>query len=220
MVIKSIIGAVYICLTLISFNVTAIPTSADWKVAGDGLITYDATTNLEWLDLTVTANMSFNSVHAQLSAGGAYDGWEYATGAQIETLWTSFGGDGIYNGYSTANNGLFDIIAPLWGDLYADYDPTFSIGEGDSQFLTADIANISGTHVAGNMSDWITDSDLTPTHDYFITHITQFPNEVASIIQGSALVRSRVSSVPEPSIALLIASGLLVFGVARRKMRV
>lgn len=54
MVNKSIIGATCACLAAGSFNVSAIPIEADWKNAGDSLITYDANTGLDWLDLTVT----------------------------------------------------------------------------------------------------------------------------------------------------------------------
>ena len=55
---------------------------ADWQAVNDGLLTEDTSTGLKWLDLTETANMSFNDVSALLGAGGTFDGFRYATSAE------------------------------------------------------------------------------------------------------------------------------------------
>ena len=48
-------------------------------VIDNGASIIDTVTGLEWLDLTSTVNLSFNSVSAQLGPGGAFAGYQYAT---------------------------------------------------------------------------------------------------------------------------------------------
>lgn len=70
-------------------------TSADWLAPGDKLITR-GDNGLEWLDISVTSGLSFNEVLAQLGPGGTFAGWQIASSAQIEDLWTSAGGDSTW----------------------------------------------------------------------------------------------------------------------------
>ena len=130
--------ALAVSTLVLSTSVNAAIISADWQSTGDNLITQDTASGLEWLDLTVTAGMSYNEVSAQLGTGGAFDGWVYATVAQVEGLWTAFGGDSAYyNGWSTQNNGLFDVMAPYVGDLTChDQQSSCGTGQGYSWWLT------------------------------------------------------------------------------------
>lgn len=43
----------------------------------------DSATQLLWLDLTLTANHSYNSVMGNLAPGGIYYGWRFATPAEL-----------------------------------------------------------------------------------------------------------------------------------------
>jgi hypothetical protein len=63
----------------------------DWKNVGDGALTYDSSTNLEWLDLTQTVGQSVPYVDSQLGPGGAYEGFRYATDAEVNQLFDNFG---------------------------------------------------------------------------------------------------------------------------------
>ena len=58
---------------------------------GDGLLTRDAATGLEWLDLTATTNMSVEEVRANLQKGGQFEGFEYATADQVADLLANAG---------------------------------------------------------------------------------------------------------------------------------
>jgi MSHA biogenesis protein MshQ len=106
-------------LALLGFSISsasAALTSADWKSVGDDLLTIDDS-GLQWLDLSETVGLSYNAVAAQLVAGGEFEGFRYATVAEVEGLWNSAGGDdAFYNGWSAENNGVFDVLAPYWGD--------------------------------------------------------------------------------------------------------
>ncbi len=57
----------------------------------NGLITLDTTTNLEWLDLTETANYSYDQVELELAPGGLFDGFRRATEDEISSMFTDFG---------------------------------------------------------------------------------------------------------------------------------
>ncbi len=59
--------------------------------SGDQLITLDTDTDLEWLNLTATANRSYLDI---LGGAGGYTttyGFRYATGAEISALWQHAG---------------------------------------------------------------------------------------------------------------------------------
>lgn len=53
---------------------------------GPTSITYDSLTDLEWLDVTNTTNMSVLDVESEMLEGGIYFGWRYATVEDLETL--------------------------------------------------------------------------------------------------------------------------------------
>jgi hypothetical protein len=55
----------------------------DWRSVGDGLITYDPTTQLEWLDLTFTSGNSILDTESEDFFGE----FRWATGDEIISLW-------------------------------------------------------------------------------------------------------------------------------------
>jgi hypothetical protein len=191
-----------------------LSTSANAAIIDNGTYTTDTSTGLDWLDLTATAGMSYNQVSAELGAGGIFEGWTYATRAQVSGFWDSFGGDSnYYNGWSTQNNGLFDAMAPLVGDLYCA-STGCATGDGFSYWLTADF-NSASTVFMSRSWDSATANPSATGDDFSLS------NYILGLDQsgenaGSALVR--VSAVPVPAAAWLFGSGLLgLIGVARRK---
>jgi hypothetical protein len=60
--------------------------SADWKTAGDGLLTHDTVTSYNWLDVTQTKNLSYNDVESQLGPGGLFAGFHHATYDELVTF--------------------------------------------------------------------------------------------------------------------------------------
>lgn len=88
-----------------------------------GLITQDTRTGIEWLDLTETAGLTFNYVSAQLGAGGAFEGWRYATVDEVEGYFDSAGGNGIYDlflGDPEQDPQVVSYLLGLWGTLGGD----------------------------------------------------------------------------------------------------
>jgi hypothetical protein len=232
-IFKTIISA---CLVIISVNVSAALISVDWKTPGDNLITRDTNSGLEWLDLTVTVERSANDIRSQILAGGEFEGWRFANAGNVETFFNAFGGFNVdpttgasaYDGWSTINNGLFDMVAPMWGDLRC-LQIGCAEGEGQSHFLIEEggliidngdgnIIFTTGWNVAGVIGDIVTDSRQGFQDLVDIEWLNPWPdyNETNPTV-GSALIRN-ISSVPLPTALWLFGSGLLgLIGISRRK---
>lgn len=70
--------------------------SIDLNAAGDGLLTHDGLTGLEWLDLPASARFgpgfpNFNTISAEFGPGGAFAAFRHASEFEISTLWSHAG---------------------------------------------------------------------------------------------------------------------------------
>ena len=79
-----------ITLFMLSNSANAAVITSDWKSVSDQLITRDTVSGLDWLNLTETNNMSYTAVNSQLSSGGIFEGWRYATNDEVVFLWNNF----------------------------------------------------------------------------------------------------------------------------------
>lgn len=80
-----------VLLMLLSIQCFAELVSRDDSLHGPGSITLDTDTGLEWLDVTKTTNLSANFVTSQLVRGGGFEGFRYATIAELTTLFAHAG---------------------------------------------------------------------------------------------------------------------------------
>lgn len=80
---RFLITVVFACVLAVPKVAVAALVERDLYAPGDGLITYDTETNLEWLDLSQTAGMSYNDVKNRT---GALAGWNWANAGTLETL--------------------------------------------------------------------------------------------------------------------------------------
>ena len=205
----------------LSSSVNAEIISVDWQTAGDNLITRDTVSGLEWLDISVTRGLSDTyDVAPGLEQGQQFEGWRYATAAELGGFFDAFGGDSdhYYDGLSTENNGLFDRIAPFWGDAWCQHTGC-ETGEGWTSVKIADEDPDDGFFWIASIVDDVT-NDLFLTHDYIKIH-NQFVYDWMDeeLATGSALVRS-VTTVPVPAAIWLFGFGLLgLVGFARRNYK-
>ena len=88
--IKRTLAVVGLTLSLTPHAVNAAILSLDSSFGSD-TITRDTDTGLDWLDVTVTRGLSYNQVTAELGAGGTYEGYRYATMAELDALIVNFG---------------------------------------------------------------------------------------------------------------------------------
>ncbi len=184
--------------------VLIVSTDVSALLIDNGSYTTDTERGLDWLDLTETIGMSYNDVSSQFGFGGLFEGWQYATRNEISTLINAAGGDGIYNGRSTSNNGVVIPLLELWGGTAGQYE---------SRVLTGDSAGHGNVYFVGLFDDpsyyYSLTSDSISMFDDMI-----FPVLFGSPVLGSALVRS---TVPEPTTMWLLGVGVFaLFGAIRR----
>ena len=186
--------------------------STDWQSSGDGLLTYDNVSGLEWLDLTETTNNSYNQMLAQINdPGGMYSGFRYATLAELDQLVQQFN----LTTENTVTSGFSNDIVNLSGYL------------GITMFESPDPLGYSGTGFYGYIGDltWGTNrgsigmynSTKCQTGDCYAVQTEYASADLSSEIKGHFLVRD-VAVVPVPAAAWLFASGLLgLFSLSRRE---
>jgi hypothetical protein len=176
----------------------AIPSQAA-PLVDLGNNTYDPNTGLQWLDVTLTNNHSYNDIVANyLGVGDPYYGYRYATGAEVSTLFTDAG---ITNPYAGPINGnapaILNLISLLGATVPGPNNPsTFGI-TGD----------LDGTNVfvAGLQVNNPKSSQLA------MTDFAEQDQSVSGLVRGSFLVEV-VGTTPLPAALPLFASGLGALG--------
>ena len=207
----------------------------DWQSAGDGLITYDESTGLEWLDITATQNRSYNDISSKLGVGLEFAGWQYATGNQYHTLWA----DTAYNTtnlnlqwYATSNytpqekSDLLLRAATILELTGLSYDSTLSgcVLTSTSKCYRENygvLADSNGSNQwVTHLDSWWNTSGITEysSTNFLLlgTHWTSWNKETVNSRAGHWLVRE-ATSVPEPSTLAIFALGMI--GLASRRFK-
>ena len=192
------------------FSVLGLSINANALLIDNGTFTTDDSTELDWLDLTETAGMSYDDVSSQLGSGGLFYGWRYATQYEVSTLFDSVGGNGIYSvsGNSHQENNIITQLLELWGSTNGQSDSIF-ITDG---FIAPGFINMGRANgIAYNFSPHL--------NNMLLTSIGPIPVSAGDLGIGSALVRDAVS-VPEPSTFLLLGAGLIgIISAVKRKIK-
>ncbi len=220
--IKPLVTTIFIAgSTLSSIQVA---TASPAHFVDNGYYTTDSRSGLDWLDVTETVNMSYNQVTAQLSLGGSYAGWRYATGIEFNTMiknYTETAFDVTATGEVIHNEGLLDTLHPLLGstldsfwihDSNTTYDAKFGKEENQYHDITRGFIHNSLSPSSPGLA-FINDNDKA----YFYQDTTVVLGSGINPAQqgydtGSFLVRNTVTTVPLPPTAGLLAFGL--FGLA------
>lgn len=177
---------------------------------GAGSITQDTETGLEWLDVTLSANRSYNQVVAQLGTGGQFAGFRYGTQAEVDLL---FRHAGFAHTDATLRASDFSIAQSFMSLVGI----TASSQRGDAVLgLTAELAGtLTGV---GARKVFSGGTELPPFSNPakgtaialdFTGSITVLDSN-ASEFRGSWLVRPIAATVPEPT-SFLIFSVALTF---------
>jgi len=186
----------------------------DWKIAGDGLLTFDDVNQREWLDLSETILNQFpgtnleehyQSVLAELDSGGMFEGFTVANGNDTTSLAQSAGIDtnsGDFDTNKFATSAIINLLSATitFGDehqqslgLLDQYAPPISPScrchEAAIFLVNADIGNPNRTHAQAG---------------YGISHSS---DAIRSLFSGVMLYRL---TVPEPNSAVLCSICILV----------
>ena len=196
-----------ILATLVFLLVNAPSTEASLYLTGDpyfgpNSVTVDTSTELGWLNLSESVDLSYNQVTADMQPGGIFNGYRYATLQEVFGLCSSAGipGPGYYPLSTPAIQNLFSLIGSSGNNN----------GQGSVWGLSGNLelggqasvaAGIYATGVNGVEEFWLNDSTA-----YGIT------------VNYPGLSSWLVKEVPEPTtLTLLLAGGFILFGQARRQ---
>jgi hypothetical protein len=174
----------------------------------NGIFTTDTVSGLDWLDLSVTENMTM------VDALSTNSGWQFATNAEVEDIfWQLF--DGYFDNLpSGASHDEF----PSYADQREDVDAFGALfgfteisGEKDSLGLYIDedgFVRAMGTAIG------ILDESLILGLDFTGDYSDQYES-TADTLYGTYLVQSSV--VPVPAAAWLFGSALGFLGWIKRR---
>lgn len=176
-----------------------ISLSSNAAIVDLGNITRDTATGLDWLDLTETNGRSYLDISSQLGDGQEFDGWRFATSAEVQLLWASFGvvrngdltfgtDDDRYIGYLKAINYLGDtnvqdgIASQNLGYVLKDPSSDFSVSQGHRACcLASEVVVLYLNAVTLN------DSIVDGTGSYLVAP-SVVPMPAAAWLFGSALI--------------------------------
>jgi hypothetical protein len=164
----------------------------DWKTAGDGLVTVDTVSGLEWLDLTASVNYDYNYVLGSFSSpfGTFNDGWRYASSAEVDTFFRNAGVFGYVDApYIDNTDPTFvtnaNILLDLIGITYTDANTIRAEG------YTKDAAPQTQSRISQYMH-----VKSGPT--YVVVGLASRRETVESPAWGSWLVRTTTYVPPSP----------------------
>ncbi len=193
--IRAALAVLFISLFVVSFNTQA-------ALVDNGVFTSDTVTESDWLDLTETANESYDTVAGRIAPAGDLFGWSFATGSQLLGLFNSAGGTGPYPQTGPSAFAPATLLLDLWGTLQIAFN-----GTRQSLFLTAESPGV-GLHNLGFIEAFTSEGGL----DSSVSSAGDFTSEA---FIGSALIRP--SSVPIPAAVWLFGSALGLLGWRHRK---
>jgi hypothetical protein len=225
----AIFVASFLSLVALPVNATTL-VSTDLNIAGDGLLTVDPATSLQWLDLTATLGQS----RASVSSGSfSAQGFRYATSAEVLKFWQDAGSSVTTSAYTStlsdfaAASQLIDMMGCTSSAVY--YAVGCAVKNGfandywDLGFFGTDSESVA--FVGYKIGPTFYDPDEAGHGQFYLN----FGTEVGTILPGtdirrgdigSYLVREiPVSGVPEPDVWTMMILGFGVTGGALRMRR-
>jgi hypothetical protein len=192
----------------------------DWQTSGDGLLTLDTATGLQWLDVTVTQGLSWNTVTSQLGADGRFTGFRRPSDAELATFWADAGIPDVVLAGATptvANFGPVGALQQLWGNF--GQLPFTPPGTTATLATTAQSLDPVDNLVEGVPLLLLFQGDGTAIAA--IHTLVGIPPSQAATYLAHALVQGgpTVPVIPEPSTILLFIAGIASGASMRARWR-
>jgi hypothetical protein len=185
------------------------PLAANSALIDNGDYTTDTVSGRDWLDLTETTGIAFETVLAELGTGGLYEGWSIASLTDVTTLFTNAGGDGVYFD-ALGEMALALNLLPLWGIT----DPYIIGPYNRSYFNIEDFT--AGTPTSGIVLHGVDGIGYEGRQTLYADNFAHYTPGHSVI--GTALYRTSI--VPVPAAVWLFGSALAGLGWMRRKQTV
>jgi len=208
--------------------------SVNAAVIDNGYYTSDTVSGLDWLDVTISSNQSFNYVSSQFGVGQEYEGWRYATSLEFNDLIGSFGstppsGPARYILIEVNNYSAADVLVALLGsttdvrfmhEYGMTYDALNGKSEGEYYDGTLGLLADEGWAPDRRVTALISDNDKTASsEDASDAYNSAVLMDGTGHGLGSFLVRES-NSVPAPATLSLRGLGLLGLLFNRKQKRI
>ncbi|MFC1773854.1 VPLPA-CTERM sorting domain-containing protein [Pseudomonadota bacterium] len=181
----------------------------DWQTPGDENLLFDTVTNMRWLDLSVTADISHDTVVTNLGTGGLFEGWRLATQEEVLELW---GHAGITN---TERNWVTYQYAEV-NDLVTRLGPTVMVEPGLFPIATHTIGMVEGGPALTSSERWSMELTYAPDGFSTRTSASHYTWDIGNADPHYSTYL--VKTVPLPAAVWLFGFGFVgLLGVARRK---
>lgn len=181
-----------------------------------GAVTSDTATGLEWLDVTQSQGLSYDSVSSQFGIGDAFESFRYATRAEVDQLFRNAGfgaTDGIFR---TADFTVAQDFMNLVG-------VTSASARGDA------VLGITGDLIGSNSRQVFTVAfEVPPFQNPSAGYAIGLDSAGSSLVlsnqdasfRGSWLVRQTAANIPEPTtLAIWSVLGGIGLAVGHRRRR-
>lgn len=202
-------------ITAFSFQANADMVTQDYQSTGDGLITLDTASQLEWLDVSIFAGMNLSML--QGANQWTADGFQLATGQEIFDLFRNAGITYIYDEAGPLDFGESHTLESIGAvaDLYA------KLGGGTANFGGNDWIHGIYADDNNNGTSYLARLHLSSAQPAAIG--TNGDNwggtaQQSNAVVGAFFVRSaQVADVSVASPVLLSLMGLGLMGLSRRR---
>jgi len=206
--------------SLFTSQLSATLMSADDPQFGAGSLTVDSSTNLAWLDLSITEGNSFNEVSSQLDSGGTYSGFRFASPEEVFRLFEEahipdINDPGISGQQGTLANApptlaLIQLMGPSYERTLSGVHLSEIAGFSSKQ-VTMHGYDLIQMPFAVVREDVVTPQGTLSFGEAFTTGTWIFPaNSYVGV--GSWLVRS----IPEPPSVALLSAGIVLLTLTFR----
>jgi hypothetical protein len=174
----------------------------DLSTTGDGLITYDDTTGLLWLDIGLTDGLSYNDVQNGIGNSWYAEGWRHATSSEMCSLFSEY----------------VIVIDPC------PAGPATTLPSGAADYLLSfmepnsepgDTIALNGAFDDGPVSVAVGQGTIALSPADLI--VVQAPNGISADVHNPSVGNWLVQPIPEPSTAVLLATGLAAVAAIRRQ---